>query len=623
MGILQQVIRAFHGGVHPDENKDLTAACGIESMPMPAKLYVPLHQHIGRPCDPAVGIGDKVLKGQIIGKPDGFISAPVHAPTSGTITDFVEHPVGHPSGLPMLCAVLETDGEDTQIEGLKGVEDPFSLEPAQIRDAVREAGIVGLGGATFPSHVKLSPPGEKVVELLVLNGVECEPYLTCDARLMEERTEQIVQGIQIMLHALQTKQAVIGIEDNKPAAIAAMKRAVDGEKNITVQVLPVMYPQGSEKQLIEVLTGRQVPSGGLPIDVGVVCHNVATAIAIKEAVVNGQPLTKRVVTVTGRGVVRPANVECLLGTTVEDLLQQCGGTKPSMTKLVMGGPMMGVALHSPKAPVVKGTSGLLVLEKQETTDSPEGPCIRCAKCVHVCPMSLMPNEMAWLSKNEQMDALAEHDLFDCIECGTCSYVCPSSIPLVHYFRYGKFAIEGKKRAKHRSDLAKVRTEVKEKRVAKEKAEREAKKAAMKAKREAAAKAKAEAAAKEGAAPADAATEAPAGDDKAAKIAKAKAAAAAARAAKAKKAGGAEDAPADDDKAAKIAKAKAAAAKAREAKKAREAAAAGETAPAEEAPADSVADEKAAKIAKARAAAAKAKAAKAAREAKKAQEDAGE
>ncbi|ABK43209.1 electron transport complex, RnfABCDGE type, C subunit [Magnetococcus marinus MC-1] len=602
MGILQQVLRAFHGGVHPDENKDLTAACRIESMPIPARLYVPLHQHIGRPCDPAVGIGDKVLKGQLIGKPDGFISAPVHAPTSGTIVDFVEHAVGHPSGLPMLCAVLDPDGEDRLIDGIQGCTDPFSLEPAQIRDAVRHAGIVGLGGATFPSHVKLSPPGEKKVELLVLNGVECEPYLTCDARLMEERSGLIVTGVRIMLHALHCKEAVIGIEDNKPGAIAAMKRAVEGEKNISVRVLPVMYPQGSEKQLIEVLTGRQVPSGGLPIDVGVVCHNIATAIAIKEAIVDGMPLLKRVVTVTGRAINRPANVECLLGTTVGDLLKQCGGSRSSMAKLVMGGPMMGVALQSLAAPVVKGTSGLLVLEKQETTDNPEGPCIRCAKCVNVCPMSLMPNEMAWLAKNDQFDALADHDLFDCIECGTCSYVCPSSIPLVHYFRYGKFAIQGKKRAKHRSDVIKVRTEMKERRVAAEKAAREAKKAALKANR---------GAAKEPAAAVAATDEgAEAGEEKAAKIAKAKAAVAAAKAAKAES-GGAEPVVAAgmDEKAAKIAKAKAAAAAA---KAAREAGRAGEVAA--EPVVSAEVDEKAAKIAKAKAAAAAAKAAKAAREA---------
>ncbi|OSM01876.1 electron transport complex subunit RsxC [Magnetofaba australis] len=609
MGIAAKVLRAFHGGVHPEEHKDLSQFCSIESAGIPDKLYVPLHQHIGAPCDPAVDPGETVKKGQRIGNPVGFISAAVHAPTSGVIEEIVDHPVGHPSGLTMLCAVLKPDGKDEWIDGLKGIADPFTAEPSAIRDAVREAGIVGLGGATFPSFVKLSPPGGKVAQILILNGVECEPYLTCDARLMEEQSKQIVDGAAIMLHALQTKECVIGIEDNKPAAIAAMQRACADHPQITVQALPVMYPQGSEKQLIEVITGKQVPSGGLPIDAGVICHNVATALAISEAVREGKPLISRVVTMTGLGITRPANFDTLMGTPVRHLIDLCGGMKGNTTRMVMGGPMMGVALRDMTAldvPVVKGTSGILCLTAKEATEKPEQPCIRCGHCLEVCPISLMPSEMAWLAKSDEFDKLQEYDIFDCIECGSCSYTCPANIPLVHYFRYGKLSIQAKERNARKTELAKARTQAKEERMAKEKAEREAKKKALKAKT----------AANKPAAAAEAKADASAGgDDKAAKAAKAAAAAKAAREAKAAAAGGDAAAPADD-KAAKAAKAAAAAKAAKAAREAKLAKEAGAAETSDETPTAAPADDKAAKAAKAAAAA---KAAKAAREAKLARE----
>ncbi len=586
MGIVASVLRAFHGGVHPPDNKALSENCAIEPLALPKRLTVPLHQHIGAPCEPCVKVGDKVKKGQVIGTASGFISAPVHAPTSGTVVAVEERPVSHPSGLNMLCAVIESDGADSWVEGLSGVKNPLQAKPQEIRDKIREAGIVGLGGASFPSFVKMSPPEGKTVELLLINGVECEPYLTCDARLMEERSKELIEGIEIMLHALQCKECVIGIEANKPKAIFVMQKAAADSPFIKVITLPVMYPQGSEKQLIEVVTGRQVPSGKLPLDVGVIVHNVATATSIREAVLFGRPLIQRLVTVTGRGINTPANLDVLMGTSVQDLIDHCGGLKPGTRKVINGGPMMGTAMHSLDVPVVKGMSGILCLMAGDINENEEHACIRCGSCVSVCPISLVPSQMAWLSKHDQFDVLPDNNIYDCIECGTCAYVCPSNIPLVHYFRYGKYSLANIQKAEKRAEQDKARVKVREERLAKEKAEKERKKAEMKAKMAAKRAAKESADASGGAAEAktdDSA--APAGDDKAAKAARAAKAAKAARAAKAAKAakaGGdaaADATPADDDKAAKAARA-AKAAKAAKAARAAKAAKAAKAASAE-------------------------------------------
>ncbi|MBF0423141.1 MAG: electron transport complex subunit RsxC [Magnetococcales bacterium] len=486
MGIVASVLKKFHGGVHPPGRKELSEQCAIESMPMPKRLVVPFHQHLGAPSEPVVNVGDTLFKGDLLGSAGDGISAPVHAPTSGTIVAIEEHVVGHPSGLTMLCAILEPDGKDQWNPQLQGVDDPFSLEPAAVRDLVKSAGVVGLGGATFPSFVKLSPPRDKVVDLLLINAVECEPYLTCDARLMEERPLDVVEGIRIMLHALQTKECVIGIENNKPKAIAAMQNAVAREAsgkdgNIRVVVLPVMYPQGSEKQLIEVVTGRQVPSKGLPIHIGVVVHNVATAVAVRDAVRFGRPLVSRIVTVTGQGITRPANIEVLIGTLADDVIAHCGGLKPGTCKVVMGGPMMGLALHQTNIPIVKGSSGILALTQDESSGKPEHSCIRCGSCVSACPIQLVPCTMAWFAKTEQFDQLINVDLFDCVECGSCAYVCPSNVPLVHYFRYGKLALQSKAREEKKRELNKQRTKLRDERLAREKEEKERKKEEMKAK----------------------------------------------------------------------------------------------------------------------------------------------
>ncbi|MBF0152978.1 MAG: electron transport complex subunit RsxC [Magnetococcales bacterium] len=481
MGIVASVFKKFHGGVHPVEHKNLSEHCAIESMPVPKLLVVPLHQHLGAPSELVVKVGDKVLKGDLLGSASGFISAAIHAPTSGTITAIQEHVVGHPSGLTMPCVIMEPDGEDRWNPQLKGVANPLSLEPSVVRDQVKAAGIVGLGGATFPSFVKLTPPRDKAVELLLINAVECEPYLTCDARLMEERPQEVVDGIRIMLHALQTRQCIIGIENNKPRAIAAMERAVSGEAGVRVVSLPVMYPQGSEKQLIEVITGRQVPSRGLPVDIGVIVHNVATAVAVRDAVQLGHPLVSRVVTVTGHGITRSANIEVLIGTTVDDVIAHCGGLKPGTSKVVMGGPMMGLALHQTNVPVVKGTSGLLALTSDDSLEKQEQPCIRCGNCTNVCPMRLVPCTMAWFAKTDQIDKLVGVDLLECVECGTCSYVCPSNVPLVHYFRYGKLAVQAKDRERNKAELTRQRARSRDERLAREKEAKERKKEEMQAK----------------------------------------------------------------------------------------------------------------------------------------------
>ncbi len=428
------ILRGFKGGVHPPYMK-LTADKPIRKAGIPEVLYVPLQQHAGAPASPLVKRGDKVLAGQKIGEINGFISANIHAPTSGKVKNILDHP--HPvAGRSTPAVIIEADGEDSWVE-LKEREDYLNTAPSDIVEIVREAGIVGMGGAAFPTHVKLSPPADKPIEFVIINGAECEPYLTADDRLMREYADEIADGSYLVLKAVNARRGFVGIENNKPEAIKEMRRAFKKFPQFEVVELPTKYPQGSEKHLIKAILGREVPSGGLPMDVGVVVQNVGTARAIYQAVRFGRPLIERVTTLTGDAVAGPGNYMVRIGTPFRSLIEEGGGFKEDPAKVINGGPMMGIAQYSLDVPVIKGTSGIVVFSAKNVVLTQEGPCIRCGRCLDVCPMFLMPTTMAKLIKAGRFDDARKIGLFDCIECGSCSYVCPSNIPLVQYFKYGK------------------------------------------------------------------------------------------------------------------------------------------------------------------------------------------
>ncbi len=478
----------FRGGVHPDDHKAPTAECPIEELALPARLFVPMQQHIGAPAEPCVRIGQKLLKGELIGRAQGAISAPVHAPTSGTVLSVEECTAPHPSGLPVLSVVIEPDGRD-EWRDFPVPRNPLEMPPETIAERVAAAGIVGMGGATFPTAVKLGGAIGKHIHTLVINGGECEPYLTCDDRLMRERPAEIVEGAQIMLQGIRWGRAIIAIEENKPQALAAMQEATRGLGNIEVRAVPARYPMGSEKQLIGLLTGLEVPAGGLTAAVGVLVQNVATAYAVHEAIRYGRPLVSRVVTVGGGAVARPKNLRVPIGARASDLLAACGGLTEAPARLLMGGPMMGMPMPSDTVPMVKGSSGLLALTPAEARPAqPPSPCIRCARCVRACPMGLMPLEMAARARRGDVEGAEAWGLKDCILCGSCSYTCPARIPLVHYFLYARGELglreAQKRKSEHTRRLAESRAlrlerEARQKAeaAARRKAERAAKKAA--------------------------------------------------------------------------------------------------------------------------------------------------
>ncbi len=426
------------GGVHPPENK-LTADKPIENFPIPKRAYILVQQHIGAPANILVKPRDRVKTGQLIAEAQGFVSANIHSSVTGTV--FKIDQVFDSSGYRKTAIVINTEPEDEWIDGvdlsdeLKTDVDKFSAQ--EILDKIKQAGIVGLGGATFPSHVKLSIPHGKKCEYLIINGVECEPYLTADHRLMLEKTEEILVGVQLLMKVLNVNRAVIGIEANKMDAIEKMDQAAKKYQGITVQALKVKYPQGSEKQLIKAITGREVPSGGLPIDVGVVVHNVGTTFAVYEAVMKNKPLIERIVTVTGKDLEKPGNFRVRLGTPVKELIDAAGGLPESTGKVVMGGPMMGRALRSLDVPIAKGSSGVLLLRRSETKRHEIQPCIRCARCVAACPQGLEPYLIMQLAQQGLWDKAEEHHAQDCIMCGSCSYVCPSNRPLQDYTQYAR------------------------------------------------------------------------------------------------------------------------------------------------------------------------------------------
>ena len=436
-------IRHFRGGVHPQDRKELSRNRPIEPLPVPQRLIVPLSQHIGAPCEPVVSPGDTVRKGQKIGEAQGFVSVPIHAPTSGRVLRIECLP--HPLGRPLPAIEIESDGLDKWSDALQSREDFLSLSPDNLRTTIRDKGIVGMGGATFPTHVKLSPPEGKPIDTLIINGAECEPYLTADYRLMVEEPQKVAGGMTIMRTILGVETVFIAIERNKPEAIDAMRKTVGDNPHVTVVALNVKYPQGAEKQLIKTLVNREVPSsGGLPMDVGVLVQNVGTAAAIDQAVRRGIPLIERVVTVTGEGIREPKNLRVRIGTPVALLLETCGGLAEGPGKLILGGPMMGISQYTTDVPVIKGTSGVLVMPPSQVQVDEPRTCIRCGTCVTVCPMNLLPNILGVLANKGLFEQAESHYVLDCIECGACGFGCPARIPLVHLIRYAKGEVLARK-----------------------------------------------------------------------------------------------------------------------------------------------------------------------------------
>ncbi len=453
---------------------------------LPEQLILPLQQHIGIAARPLVNIGDHVLKGQMLAQACGDISAPIHAPTSGLITDISEHPVPHPSGLRALCIVLKSDGEERWCER-HPLKYANTESPEKLRQRIYQAGIVGLGGATFPTAVKLNPkPSPKFssgssrekhahIDTLILNGAECEPYISCDDMLMREYAEEVVSGCELIQYIVSARECLIAIEDNKPEAIKALRNVLKEASLHTINVIeiPTIYPTGGEKQLIKVLTQKEVPSDGLPSDIGILVQNVATAVAVHNAIHLGEPLISRIVTLTGEGIKQPQNMHVLIGTSMAELVAQSGGYHEDACKLIMGGPMMGFCLPTDELPITRACNCLLVENTAE--QSPETlPCIRCGACAQVCPAQLLPQQLFWHASSKNFDIVQDYHLFDCIECGCCAHVCPSQIPLVQYYRYAKTEIWNLERERIKSDHARARHDFRQARLERDKKEREEK-----------------------------------------------------------------------------------------------------------------------------------------------------
>ncbi len=481
--MIRQLFR-YKGGVKLPEHKQESTQQPIQKIALPDRLTLPLQQHIGAAAIPVVSVGEQLLKGQMIAKSGGHISAPVHAPTSGKVVEIGEFAIPHPSGLKAPCIVIEVDGNDAWCDHRKPVGDCHNYTPEQIREYIRNAGVVGLGGAGFPSFLKLTVGRDRVVETLILNGAECEPFISCDDLLMRERAEEIMKGLMIMKHALMAQACVIGIEQNKPQAAAALRKAITAlAVEVEVVEVPTLYPTGGEKQLIKILTNKEIPPKSLPIEKRVVVHNVGTAAAVYRAICLGEPLIDRVITVTG-AVKNPGNYEIPFGISAAQLLEQVGVEKESIERIIHGGPMMGFALNTLDIPLIKTSNCLLVTDPKTVpllNKQLALACIRCGSCADVCPINLLPQQLYWYSRAKDFDKAQDYNLFDCIECGCCDYVCPSQIPLVQYFRFAKTSIWQAEQDKKQAELAKERHEFRQFRIEREKAEKKARHKAKAAK----------------------------------------------------------------------------------------------------------------------------------------------
>lgn len=472
----------FHGGVHPEFHKEESTATPISVLPLPKRLIIPVQQHIGAPAELLVAVGDKVKKGQVIAHMcDDQLGAPIHAGSSGTVKSIERQAIPHPSALEGLCVEVELDGEDDWGDCKLTPLDRETCENSVVLERIQEAGLVGLGGAAFPSYVKVNSSEQKGIETLVVNAAECEPYITCDDLLMQEYADEIVAGIRVLLKLLKPTQCLIGIEDNKPQAIAAMERATAELSHVYVCGIPTIYPSGGEKQLIKILTGKEVPVDGIPLNLGILCHNIATIHALYKAVVLGEPLISRVLTVTGDGVNQPQNFDTLIGTPVSDIVAAAGGYTSHAQRLIMGGPMMGFTLANDDVPSVKASNCFLVasvsaLQQANSIHASQQqmPCIRCGKCMQACPADLLPQQMYWHAQAKDFERLEHHHLKSCIECGCCDFVCPSHIPLVSYFRFAKSEIKAQVVALEKSNLSRERHEFQAFRKVREKAERDEK-----------------------------------------------------------------------------------------------------------------------------------------------------
>ncbi len=440
-------MKTFHGGVHPSEEKQLTENLPFETIPSTSQIILPLAQHLGKQAKPKVKKGSVVVNGELIAEADGFISASVHSPICGTVASVGKQ--DNASGFPKDSIVINPNGQKDK--SLMPPLDPQTITPDEIRARVAEAGIVGQGGAAFPTSVKLTPPKDKVIDLVILNGCECEPYLTRDYRFMIERPDAVIFGLKLIMKALGVIKGIVGIEDNKPKAIEKLREATKNDDSIKVLALKTKYPQGAEKMLIKAATGREVPAGKLPLDVGIIIQNVGTSVSIYDAIVKGEPLVTAALTVSGKGINNPKNLIVPVGTPILDILSFCGGVTDDAAKVVVGGPMMGVAQFNLAVPVMKATSGIVVLTNKEVEAQLETTCLRCGQCIDSCPLNLMPTKLARYTQLEKYEEADSFGITICMECGTCAFTCPANIPLVQWIRLGKQKVN---QAKLKSSIVK-------------------------------------------------------------------------------------------------------------------------------------------------------------------------